>query len=56
MTGFTETFWMATGFLLVCLLAGMLVPKQRARLYCAAPSWGSDEPVLAPPAAEGVGA
>jgi MFS family permease len=26
-TGFTETFWMATGFLLVCLLAGVLVPK-----------------------------
>ena len=26
-TGFTETFWMATGFLFVCLLAGMLVPK-----------------------------
>src|SRR6202161_3657963 len=26
-TGFTETFLMATGFLLVCLLAGVLVPK-----------------------------
>ncbi|MGA2321810.1 MAG: MFS transporter [Solirubrobacteraceae bacterium] len=26
-TGFTDTFLMATGFLLVCLLAGMLVPK-----------------------------
>jgi len=26
-TGFTETFLMATGFLLVCLLAGALVPK-----------------------------
>jgi MFS family permease len=26
-TGFTETFLMATGFLLACLLAGMLVPK-----------------------------
>jgi MFS family permease len=26
-TGFTETFLMATGFLLVCLLAGILVPK-----------------------------
>jgi len=26
-TGFTETFLMATGFLIVCLLAGMLVPK-----------------------------
>ncbi len=29
-TGFTETFAMATGFLLVCLLAGMLVPKTQA--------------------------
>jgi MFS family permease len=27
-TGFTDTFLMATGFLLVCLLAGFLVPKQ----------------------------
>jgi EmrB/QacA subfamily drug resistance transporter len=26
-TGFTETFLMATGFLLVCLLAGVLVPR-----------------------------
>ena len=26
-TGFTETFLMATGFLLICLLAGFLVPK-----------------------------
>jgi hypothetical protein len=26
-TGFTDTFLMATGFLLVCLLAGFLVPK-----------------------------
>ena len=29
-TGFTETFVMATGFLLVCLLAGLLVPKAPA--------------------------
>jgi MFS family permease len=27
-TGFTQTFVMATGFLLVCLLAGILVPKR----------------------------
>lgn len=27
-TGFTETFLMATGFLLVCLLAGALVPRR----------------------------
>ena len=28
-TGFTDTFLMATGFLLVCLLACALVPKAR---------------------------
>jgi EmrB/QacA subfamily drug resistance transporter len=28
-TGFTETFLMATGFLIVCLLAGALVPRER---------------------------
>jgi hypothetical protein len=26
-TGFTQTFLMASGFLLVCLLAGLLVPR-----------------------------
>jgi EmrB/QacA subfamily drug resistance transporter len=30
-TGFTDTFLMATGFLVVCLLAGFLVPSQRPR-------------------------
>ncbi len=29
-TGFTETFVMAAGFLVVCVLAGLLVPTQRA--------------------------
>jgi MFS family permease len=29
-TGFSETFVMATGFLLVCLLAGLLVPRASA--------------------------
>jgi hypothetical protein len=29
-TGFTERFLMATGFLVVCLLAGLLVPKRHA--------------------------
>jgi MFS family permease len=29
-TGFTESFLMATGFLLICLVAGFLVPKHRA--------------------------
>jgi hypothetical protein len=26
-TGFTETFLMATGFLVLCFVAGLLVPK-----------------------------
>jgi ornithine cyclodeaminase/alanine dehydrogenase-like protein (mu-crystallin family) len=30
-TGFTDTFAMATGFLVVCLLASLLVPVQRSR-------------------------
>ena len=29
MTGFEETFLMATGFLVVCILAGLLVPGRR---------------------------
>jgi MFS family permease len=29
-TGFSETFVMATGFLIVCLLAGLLVPRRPA--------------------------
>jgi len=28
-TGFTDTFWMATGFLVVCCVAGLLVPGGR---------------------------
>jgi hypothetical protein len=30
LSGFTDTFWMATGFLIVCVLAGLLVPQARA--------------------------
>jgi EmrB/QacA subfamily drug resistance transporter len=30
LSGFTETFWMATGFLIVCVLASLLVPGGRA--------------------------
>ncbi|HKP18461.1 MAG TPA: MFS transporter [Gaiellaceae bacterium] len=30
-TGFTETFWMATAFLVVCALAGLLIPGAPAR-------------------------
>jgi MFS family permease len=44
-TGFTETFVMATGFLVVCLLAGALVPKgpgaRPARIRIAPRSWPS---------------
>ena len=29
-TGFTDTFAMAAGFLVVCVLAGLLVPTARA--------------------------
>jgi MFS family permease len=29
-TGFTDTFWMATGFLVVCTLTGLLIPRGRA--------------------------
>ncbi len=28
-TGFTETFVMATGFLIVCIVAGVLIPGRR---------------------------
>jgi MFS family permease len=37
-TGFTETFAMATGFLLVCLLAGVLVPRERQAPGAIAPA------------------
>jgi EmrB/QacA subfamily drug resistance transporter len=30
LSGFTETYWMATGFLIVCVLAGLLVPTVRS--------------------------
>ena len=44
-TGFTETFLMATGFLLVCLCAGFLVPKHSHQ----------EELELEAPAADGAG-
>jgi EmrB/QacA subfamily drug resistance transporter len=42
-TGFTETFWMATGFLVFSFLAGLLVPRALGR-----GGDTSDEPVAAP--------
>jgi MFS family permease len=50
-TGFTETFVMATGFLLVCLLAGLLVPKERTT----AADFERDEATVGPAAPEGAG-
>jgi hypothetical protein len=29
-TGFTETYWMAAGFLAVCALTGLLIPDPHA--------------------------
>jgi MFS family permease len=49
-TGFTETFLMATGFLLVCLLAGVLVPKTGAEPASQAPQ---GDTTVAAPAPEG---
>jgi MFS family permease len=37
-TGFTDTFVMATGFLIVCTLAGLLIPSHRRRT--APDDWG----------------
>jgi MFS family permease len=50
-TGFSETFFMATGFLLVCLLSGVLVPKRAV----AAVSSVRDDAALAGAATEGAG-
>jgi EmrB/QacA subfamily drug resistance transporter len=52
-TGFTQTFLMATGFLVVCLLAGFLVPR-RAALRSAARAPVPPEPAGSP-AAEAAG-
>jgi hypothetical protein len=50
-TGFTDTFLMATGFLLVCLFSALLVPKARATVTAAA--LGSDESTVGAAAADG---
>ncbi len=50
-TGFTLTFAMATGFLLVCLLAGALVPRERrgdAQTRAAAPAVTPGAPATSP--------
>jgi MFS family permease len=44
-TGFTETFAMATGFLGVCLLAAWIVPRQRSAFASASPETGGGQDV-----------
>ena len=41
-TGFTESFWMATGFLALCFGAGLLVPKALGRGTPSAPAAPSE--------------
>jgi hypothetical protein len=48
--GFTDTFLMATGFLLVCLAAGFLVPKEGG---AGAVDFSHEEATGGAPAAEG---
>jgi MFS family permease len=50
-TGFTDTFLMATGFLLICLLAGFLVPKQLGEPTAA--DFTHEEATAGTPAVEG---
>jgi MFS family permease len=52
-TGFTETFLMATGFLLVCLIAGVLVPKTHEAVTTT-DLVGPGQPTVAAAAADGV--
>jgi len=54
-TGFTETFLMATGFLVVCLFAGIFVPKLHAAA-AAGTELAHDERAVTGAAAEGIGA
>jgi EmrB/QacA subfamily drug resistance transporter len=51
-TGFTETFTMATGFLIVCFFAGLLVPKTQSTPADAEPAHGPS--TTAVPVTEGV--
>ena len=44
-TGFTETFLMATGFLVLCFFAGLLVPKALGHS-------SADEPIAVPEGAQ----
>ncbi len=44
-TGFTETFVMATGFLVLCFFAGLLVPKALGHS-------SADEPIAVPEGAQ----
>jgi EmrB/QacA subfamily drug resistance transporter len=42
LTGFTDSFWMATAFLIVCALSGLLVPTHR--VYVDAPATEAEAP------------
>jgi len=53
-TGFTDTFLMATGFLLVCLLSALLVPKSRALATTTTAGLRAAEPSIAGAAADGI--
>ena len=46
--GFTNTFWMATGFLIVCTFTGLLIPSSRARTAQTSPVWREAETEIAP--------
>ena len=48
-TGFTDTFLMATGFLIVCLLAGVLVPKMTPAAELEAEVGHGETPTVAVP-------
>jgi EmrB/QacA subfamily drug resistance transporter len=50
-TGFTDSFWLATAFLALCFLAGLLVPHALGR-----GGDTSDEPVMSVPEPEGANA
>jgi MFS family permease len=58
-TGFSDTFLMATGFLILCLLAGVLVPKEGARgaaaetTYREATGFAHEDATRSEPAPEG---
>jgi MFS family permease len=47
-TGFIETFWMATAFLVVCTVAGLLIPSSRAASTALEPASRKERDALSP--------